>query len=336
MDLNKFNYDLPNELIAQFPLPKRDDARLMIIDKRSKSIIHDKFYNIDKYLPEKSMLVFNDTKVIPARLLSKRETGGEVEIFLLKQLEDGVTFDVLLRPLRRLKLNEKIYFGENKEIYAQIVDRENPKVRFNKKNIYKDLDAIGHIPLPPYIKRDDKAIDKKFYQTVYAKKAGSVASPTAGLHFTNKLIKEIKNNGHTTGSVTLHVNYSTFKPVEEKDITMHKMHYEYYEVSDRAYENLLNAKKNGNKIVSVGTTSCRVLETIAKTKTLKGETNIFIYPGYKFKMIDCLITNFHLPFSSLLMLVYALGGEVLMKKAYKIAIKEKYRFFSYGDAMLII
>ena len=336
MELKDFNFELPQGLIAQKPLHYRDNARLMIIDRKTGNISHDIFRNLDKHLPDNSCLVFNESKVIPARLLGKREkSGGNVEIFLLKELEGGYVFKVLMRPLKRLKLGEKIYFDKGR-IVVEIVDKEDPKVRFNKKNVLKYLEKIGHIPLPPYIKRHSTAEDRKYYQTIYAKNSGSVAAPTAGLHFTNRLLNKINNNGHKIKKVTLHVNYGTFKPVEEKNIVNHKMHFEDYFVDQKTNASIIKAKKDGLKIVSVGTTSTRVLETVAKTNKLNGDTDIFIYPGYKFQMVDCLITNFHLPRSTLLMLVHAFGGSELMKNAYRLAIKEKYRFYSYGDGMIIV
>ena len=336
MNIDEFHYDLPEALIAQEPLRRRDQARLMVIDRASGSIKHDVFKNIARYLPGKSCVVLNDSKVIPARLLGKRQPhGGEVEIFLLKKLADGYSYEALLRPLRRLKTGERIIFNGGK-LVAQIKDRDNRVVRFNRRNITAQLNKIGRMPLPPYINRRDNAADRIYYQTVYARKAGSVASPTAGLHFTSRLLERLKQAGHAVEKVTLHVNYATFKPVEERDIIKHHMHTEEYSVTKKAFEALNKAKREGRKIVAVGTTACRVLETVAGSGTLKGETDIFIYPGYRFQMTDILLTNFHLPFSTLLMLVYAFGTKELIKRAYKEAIKQKYRFYSYGDAMIII
>jgi S-adenosylmethionine:tRNA ribosyltransferase-isomerase len=276
----------------------------------------------------------NNSKVIPARLLgTKKRTGGQVEIFLLNKSENDC-YETLLRPLKRIKDGDEIVFKKS-NLKAYIVDRERRLVRFSKKNILPDLEKIGHMPLPPYIKRADKFEDKKYYQTVFAKKEGSVASPTAGLHFTNQLLAKLKTQGHKTEQITLHINYATFKPVEERDVTKHKMHFEEYAVTQRTLNNIKKAKSGKKAIVAVGTTSCRVLETLGNRGKLSGRTDIFMYPGYKFKMADALITNFHLPFSTLLMLVYAFGGTDLMKKAYKEAVKEKYRFYSYGDGMLI-
>jgi len=336
MKLDDFNYSIPEKLIAQHPLHQRDQARLMVIDRATQHISHDVFANIGNYLPKESCLVLNDSKVIPARLLGRREgSGGQVEIFLLKRLSDGYSYETLMKPLRRLKTNEKIIFNGG-DLVAKIKDRQNRIVRFNTKNMSPYLDKMGHIPLPPYIKRSDKAEDRKYYQTVYAQKAGSVAAPTAGLHFTNRLLNRIKQDGHTITKVTLHISYATFKPVEEEDITKHQMHVEDYSVTKKAFSTIREAKQNKRKIVAVGTTSCRVLESVASNGRLRASTDIFMYPGYSFKMTDILITNFHLPFSTLLMLVYAFGTKQLMTRAYKEAVKQKYRFFSYGDAMMII
>ena len=333
--LESYFYDLPIERIAQYPLPKRDDAKLMVIDRQRGTITHDIFAHIGKYLPTHAAVVINNSKVIPARLLGRKSrTGGEVEVFLLKALDDGYTFEALLKPLKKIQENEVLDFGHG--IEAMLVDREKRLVRFNKKNIFEHLEGVGHIPLPPYIKREDKASDQEDYQTVYAKHLGSVASPTAGLHFTDKLINELKNDGRMFLELTLHINYGTFKPVECDDIRQHPMHTEHYTLEASAFRSIMDAKKDGAPVIAVGTTSARVLESVARTKTLEGSTDIFIYPGYDFKLVDILITNFHLPHSTLLMLVCAFGGYELVMKAYKEAIKEQYRFYSYGDAMLIL
>ncbi len=342
MKLSEFAYKLPPELIAQYPLKERDHARLMVIDRQNQTIDHDIFYNIGKHLKSPSIIVLNDSKVIPARLIGKREkTNGKVEVFLLKRLSNPYLYQTLIRPLRKIKVDEKIIFGDG-QIYAQLKDVEKRIVGFNKKDISEYIENFGHIPLPPYIKRVDNLDDKNYYQTVFARKEGSVASPTAGLHFTKKLLNNLKKEGHKIIKVTLHINYATFKPVEEQDIENHKMHSEFYSVGEKSFNELIKAKKQKQTIVAIGTTSCRVLETLGKeialgkNPTLKGNTDIFIYPGYKFHLTDTIVTNFHLPHSSLLMLVYAFGGTNLMKKAYKEAIKRKYRFYSYGDAMMII
>ena len=335
MNRENFYYEFPPELIAQEPLVRRDKARLMVIDRKSGAIHHDVFSNIDRYVPAGSILVVNDSKVIPARLFGRRKTGGQVEIFLLKQLADGLSYKVLLRPFKRLKEKEKIIFNGGR-IVAEIKDKENQVVAFNRKNIYRYLPQIGHVPLPPYIKREDKPLDHRYYQTVYARRPGSVAAPTAGLHFTQTLLNKLKKQRKTIARATLHINYATFKLVEENDITKHKMHTEEYAISKKVFNTLCKAKKEERKIVAVGTTSCRVLESVGQNGILKGATDLFIYPGFKFQMVDILVTNFHLPFSTLLMLVYAFGGTDLMRKAYQEAIACQYRFYSYGDAMVIL
>ncbi len=333
-DIKTYKYLLDEKLIAQKPLKSRDQARMMVVDRKTSKIIHDRFCNIEEYLPEKTHIVMNESKVIPARLLGKRElTGGSVEIFLLKKQKDPYVYEVLMRPTKRLKEREKIYFGDRK-IYAQIINKEKRLVRFNRKDISSSLKRIGHIPLPPYISRKDGAQDKKDYQTVYARRPGSVASPTAGLHFTSSMLENLKSK-HSLSKVTLHINYGTFKPVEESDIRQHKMHIEEYSMSQAVHKRIKKSKKDGNLILAIGTTSSRVLESVAKTKKLSGETNIFIYPGIKMQYVDMLLTNFHLPQSTLLMLVYAFGGVDLMRKSYCEAVREKYRFYSYGDCMLI-
>jgi S-adenosylmethionine:tRNA ribosyltransferase-isomerase len=336
MHLSDFDYELPPELIAQTPLKKRDQARLLVIDRAAAKITHDYFRNVGKYLPAGSVLVVNNSKVIPARLLGYKErTGGKVEVFLLRRLEDGYSFETLLRPLKNLRIGDKVRF-ENSPVVAEFIDFPRRIMRFNRKNILKDLDKIGHMPLPPYIKRSDTPADRKDYQTVYARTPGSVAAPTAGLHFTKTLLEQLKREGHPVKTVTLHVNHATFKLVEEEDITRHKMHFEDYVVTPATHQAIVKAKAQGRKVVAVGTTSCRVLEAVAQNGALKGRTNLFIYPGYQFRAVDALLTNFHLPHSSLLLLAYAFGSIPLMKRAYAEAIKEKYRFFSYGDAMLIL
>jgi len=336
--LQDFNYILPEQMIAQHPLEKRDDARLMIVNRQRGEIKHDQFKNIGNYLPQKSFLVLNQSKVIPARLFARHPLKKRsFEIFLLKDLGDGCSFKVLLRPLRRLEEGDILTVEEN-GLRATVIDKKNMLVRFNRKDVLDLVDKIGHMPLPPYIKRRDEAQDRQNYQTVYAQKRGSVAAPTAGLHFTRPLLNKLTQMGHSQTFVTLHINYATFKPVEVEDITQHPMHEEDYSVSRQSYTALQQAKKEGRPIVAVGTTSCRVLETIGANRQnpLAGTTKLFIYPGYKFKVVDCLITNFHQPFSTLLMLVHTFGSSSLIKKAYQQAILKDYRFFSYGDAMLIV
>ena len=332
--LQSYFYQLPDELIAQKPEAKRDAARLLIINRAHGTISHDTLNHLNNYLPGDSHLVVNNSKVIPARLLGHRLTGGEVEVFLLNSLEDGDSYEVLLRPLKKIREGERIDFGAG--ISAVLVNKEKRIVRFNKKDILRHLKDVGHIPLPPYIKRADTLRDRQDYQTVYAKQPGSVACPTAGLHFTEHQIKELKASGYKFLELTLHINYGTFKPVECDDIRLHPMHTEYYSIKPSVHKNILKAKKDSKPLVAVGTTSCRVLETMLDRKIYNGSTDMFIYPGYKFQIVDALITNFHLPYSTLLMLVCSFGGYDLMMKAYKEAIKERYRFYSYGDAMLIL
>lgn len=335
MKLSDFDYSLPEVLIAQYPLKNRDQARLLVVDRFSGTIVHDRFFNIGKYLPPESVLIANDSKVVPARLFGRLErTGREVEVFLLKALEDGYRYEALLRPLKKIKYDEKILF-EGTKLFAKLIDHEKKIVEFNKKDAMKHLAKIGHMPLPPYIRRSDEPSDREDYQTVYAKVLGSVAAPTAGLHFTKPLLAKLKKEGHQFSKVTLHVNYGTFRPVQEEDIAKHQMHFEEYEIPRATATAVQKANKGGHKVIAVGTTSCRVLESYAKTGKLEGSTNLFVYPGFSFKMIDGLLTNFHLPKSTLFMLVCGFAGTALMQKAYAEAIKEKYRFYSYGDCMLI-
>lgn len=335
LQLQQYNYDLPSELIAQTPLSRRDQARLLVVERKTGKISHDKFVNLPKYLPKKSVVVLNDSKVIPARLFGKKtRSGGAVEIFLLKALGRG-EYETLLRPMRKIKDGDEVVI-DGTDLKAQIIDRRKKIVRFIGKNIRRQLHTAGHMPLPPYIKREDDQSDRKLYQTVYATKPGSVASPTAGLHFTRGLLLRLKRHGHQILKATLHVSYATFKPVEEEDISRHPMHAETYELTAGVFKKINQAREKGEKIVAVGTTSCRVLETVAQNKNLSGETRLFIYPGYSYRLVDILITNFHLPQSTLLMLVYAFGGTELMRRAYQEAIEKRYRFYSYGDAMIII
>ncbi len=340
MELKDFDYKLPKELIAQYPLKKRDSCRLLVIERTSQKIFHDEFSNILKFLPKNCCLVLNDSKVIPARLMGRRETGGKVEILLLKQLKERNTFNALISPLKKLKADERIIFNGSK-VYCRLKDAKQRIVQFNT-DITKHLSHLGQIPLPPYIKRPPEELDKDYYQTVYARNSGSVASPTAGLHFTDALLRKIEKSGIKKANVTLHVNYATFNPVKEDDITKHKMHTEEFSIPKNTIDVVKKTKEQGGKIICVGTTSCRVLETVADRVSKKpgntfcGSTDIFIYPGYKFKLTDALLTNFHFPKTTLFMLVCAFAGRSLIVKAYQEAIERKYRFYSYGDAMLII
>lgn len=336
MRLQDFAYDLPEELIAQYPLTKREDARLMVVDRTAGTIRHDVFKNIGAHLPARSLIVLNNSKVVQARLHGTKEsTGAKIEVFLLKRLPDGYRYEVLMRPLKRLKDGDRIIFDQQ-NVTAEVVDREARIVRFNRKNLTAFLEQNGHIPLPPYIKRDDERIDRTHYQTVYAQRLGSVAAPTAGLHFSKAVLSRLKRQGHDLREVTLHINYGTFKPVEVQDITRHDMHYESYRVTATVRRALEKAKEKGRPVMAVGTTATRVIESLARGYDLEGETNLFIYPGIPFQWVDVLLTNFHLPHSTLLMLVSAFGGTELIREAYRQAVRERYRFYSYGDAMLII
>lgn len=340
MKVSDFNYDLPEELIAQHPYDKRDEARLMVMNRQTQKIEHKVFRDVIDYLEPGDCLVINDTKVIPARLYGKKDTGANVEFLLLKRIE-GDEWEAMVRPGNKLKPGAKVSFGDgilNAEI-IEVLDGGNRRVKFEYKGIFNEiLDQIGLMPLPPYIKETLKENDK--YQTVYAKYEGSAAAPTAGLHFTEDLLQKIKEKGVEVANVTLHVGIGTFRPVKVENIEEHNMHSEHFYIKKEDAEKINKAKKNGHKIISVGTTSCRVLESVADengmVKEIEGDTNIFIYPGYKFKCIDRLITNFHLPESTLIMLVSSLAGRDFVMQAYKDAVKEKYKFFSFGDAMIIL
>ena len=339
MKVSEFNYDLPEELIAQVPIKNRDESRLMVANREKRTIEHKTFKDIIDYLEPGDCLVRNNTKVIPARLYGKKETGANVEFLLLNNIE-GDIWESIVRPGNKLHVGTKVIFGDGL-LEAEILDimpGGTRKVKFNYQGIFNEiLDQIGLMPLPPYIHETLK--DKDRYQTVYAKYDGSAAAPTAGLHFTNELLEKIKEKGIEIANVTLHVGIGTFRPVKEDEVEKHDMHTEHYYIKKEDADKINNAKKNGKRIISVGTTSCRVLETVADenglVKEIEGDTNIFIYPGYKFKCVDNLITNFHLPESTLLMLVSALSDKDFMLEAYKEAVKDKYRFFSFGDAMYI-
>ena len=341
MKVSEFNYELPEELIAQTPLEKRDESRLMVLNKKNQSIEHKVFKDIIDYLKPGDVLVRNNTKVIPARIYGKKETGANVEFLLLKNIE-GDIWESIVRPGNKLHVGTKVVFG-NGLLQAEILDimpGGTRKVKFHYKGIFNEiLDKIGMMPLPPYI--HEKLKDKDRYQTVYAKYEGSAAAPTAGLHFTPELLEKIQEKGIEIANVTLHVGIGTFRPVKEETVEAHEMHSEHFYIKQEDCDKINNAKKEGRRVIAVGTTSCRVLETIADEETgmvdpQESDTQIFIYPGYKFKCIDGLITNFHLPQSTLLMLVSALAGKEYIMKAYEEAVKEKYRFFSFGDAMMIL
>ena len=340
MDVKDFYYDLPEELIAQVPIKKRDESRLMVLDRENKAIEHKVFKDILDYLKPGDCLVRNNTKVLPARIYGKKETGANVEFLLLNNIE-GDVWESIVRPGNKLHVGTKVIFGEGL-LVAEIIDTMEGgtrKVKFTYQCIFNEiLDQIGLMPLPPYIHEELKEKDR--YQTVYAKYQGSAAAPTAGLHFTEELLEKIKEKGVEIANVTLHVGIGTFRPVKVEKIEDHHMHTEHFYIKTEDVEKINKAKQNGGRIISVGTTSTRVLESIADenglVKEVEGDTNIFIYPGYKFKCVDSLITNFHLPESTLLMLVSALADKDYIMKAYKEAVKERYRFFSFGDAMFIM
>lgn len=339
-----FWYDLPQELIAQTPSPQRDGCRLMVVDRKTGGVSHRSFSDITDYLDPRDMLVVNSSKVIPARLIGKSEkTGSDVEILLLRMRGDG-SWETLVRPGKRARVGGRVRFSDilSAEV-VEVLDDGNRIVRleYDKdkyKSVYEVLDEVGKMPLPPYI--TSTLANNDDYQTVYAKERGSAAAPTAGLHFTEELLRRIKEKGVGYGEVTLHVGLGTFRPVKAEKIEDHLMHGEMFHISDDVANEINRRRKNGGRIIAVGTTSCRVLESVTDDSgvvhPMSGETGIFIYPGYRFKAVDALITNFHLPESTLIMLVSALAGKELIMRAYKEAVENRYRFFSFGDAMMIV
>jgi len=334
-------FDLPEELIAQDPLEDRSSSRLLVLDKNTGKTAHKGFKDIMQYLNPGDCLVLNNTKVIPARLLGvKEDTGAAVEVLLLKRRENDV-WETLVKPGKKLRPGAKMVFGDGilKAEVLEVVEEGNRLVKFYYEGIWEEvLDKLGEMPLPPYITH--KLQDKNRYQTVYAKYEGSAAAPTAGLHFTSELLEALKNKGIKLAYVTLHVGLGTFRPVKVDNVLEHHMHTEYYQVSKEAADIINETKKSGHRVICVGTTSCRTIESAADENGMLseccGNTDIFIYPGYRFKVLDCLITNFHLPESTLVMLVSALAGREHVLKAYEEAVKERYRFFSFGDAMMIV
>lgn len=340
MKRQDFYYELPEELIAQDPLEDRSSSRLLVLDKESGDVSHHVFKEIVDYLHEGDCLVINDTKVIPARLIGAKEgTGAKIEILLLKRKDNNI-WETLVKPGKKAKVGTRIIFGEGLLVgeVVDIVEEGNRLVQFTYEGIFEEiLDQLGQMPLPPYITHQLE--DKNRYQTVYAKHTGSAAAPTAGLHFTPELLEEIEAKGVDIARVTLHVGLGTFRPVKVDEITDHHMHSEFYQIDEEAARKINRAKDNGHRVICVGTTSCRTVESAADEKghlkATSGWTEIFIYPGYKFKVLDCLITNFHLPESTLIMLVSALAGREHVLAAYEEAVKERYRFFSFGDAMFI-
>lgn len=340
MDLKDFNYDLPEELIAQDPLEDRSSSRLMVLHKDTGRIEHKIFRNIIDYLNPGDCLVINDTKVIPARLMGiKEDTGAAIEVLLLKRNADDVC-ECLVKPGKKARTGARIVFGEGLLVgeIVDVIEDGNRMIKFHYEGIFEEiLDKLGQMPLPPYITH--KLQDKNRYQTVYAKNEGSAAAPTAGLHFTKELLEKIKEKGVNVVSITLHVGLGTFRPVKVDKIEEHHMHTETFNISKEAADTINRTRAAGGRVIAVGTTSCRTLESAAADDgtipARSGDTDIFIYPGYKFKAIDCLITNFHLPESTLIMLVSALAGRDNIMNAYETAVKERYRFFSFGDAMFI-
>lgn len=340
MKVTDFDFYLPEELIAQHPMEKRDEARLMVIDKKNGKIEHKVFKDIINYLEPGDCLVLNDTRVLPARLIgSKEDTGGKMEFLLLKRTEKD-TWETLVKPGKRAQIGTRFVFGDG-ELKAEVIalgEEGSRIVKFEYEGIFEQvLDKLGQMPLPPYITA--RLEDKEMYQTVYSKEQGSAAAPTAGLHFTHELLERIKEKGVNIAFLTLHVGLGTFRPVKVENIEEHNMHSEYYCISKDAVDIINETKENGKNVIAVGTTSCRTLETIGdengKVKEQSGWTNIFIYPGYKYKVVTNLITNFHLPQSTLIMLVSALSGKENIMNAYETAVSEKYKFFSFGDAMFI-
>ena len=345
MKTSDFDYELPENLIAQFPTQKRSESKMLVLDKSKQSLEHKHFYDIIDYLTDNDILVLNNTKVIPARLFGTKETGAKIEVFLLKDLKNG-RWEVLMKPAKRVHLNDKIKISDELSVIAkeQMEDGKRIVEIVCDGDIYDLLNKYGNIPLPPYIERkmtsdEIKKLDYNRYQTVYAKKEGSVAAPTAGLHFTEEILQKLKNKGVTVCYVTLNVGLGTFRPVKCDDITEHKMDSEEFEISEETAKIITEGKANGKNIVAVGTTSVRTLETayaqFGEIKACKSSSRLFIYPPYEFKVIDKLITNFHLPKSTLIMLVSAFAGKDFVFRAYKTAVENNYRFYSYGDCMFI-
>lgn len=348
--LSDFDYSLPPELIAQYPASKRDGSRLLVLNRKAKQITHTKFSSILEYFNSGDCLILNNTKVFCARLRGKRKVlsyggGGKQEIFFLEKLS-RCTYLVLAKPARKLTVGSEVFFDES-SFSAKVLKSEGmiKTIRFPKSSLTDEIwQRLGEVPLPPYIKRKPEALDKERYQTVYAQKEGSAAAPTAGLHFTKEMLQALEDKGVNIGYLTLHVSYGTFAPVKVEDITQHKMHKEEFTLPAKTAKLICETKKNNKRVIAVGTTSVRVMEAVAQNSTAyldnpkqrHGRTDLFIYPPYKFKSVDVLLTNFHFPKSTLLMMVSAFSGKKLLFKSYCEAIKNKYRFFSYGDAMLII
>jgi len=340
--ISDYDYNLPKELIAQYPLRWRDECRLLILDRENKRIEHLKFKDIIDFIKKDDLLVLNDTKVIPARIYGfSKETKGKVEVLLIKKINPS-TYKVLLKPLRQLKLGKRFIFNEG-NLEAEVIDTNNRLLRFNIDNLEKRLEEIGRIPLPPYIKRQSTPQDKEYYQTVYARNPGSIASPTAGLHFTKRLLERLISKGVKVSYITLDIGYPTFSPVKVSDIRNHKMSKEYFRIPSETHQLISETKSKGKRVFCVGTSVVRTLETKAeeimnlkREFDIEGYTDLFIYPGFKFQITDSLITNFHLPHSTLLILTCAFANKELVMRAYRQAIVRGYRFYSYGDCMLIL
>ena len=349
MKLSQFNFDLPEELIAKYPSENRDEARLLVVHRETGKFEHKLFKDLIDYVDEGDVMILNNTKVFPARMYGNKEkTGAKIEVFLLRELNrESLLWDVLVDPARKIRIGNKLYFGENEELVAEVIDNTTSRgrtLRFLFDGPYEDfkqlITDLGETPLPKYIKRDVEPQDEDRYQTIYAKEEGAVAAPTAGLHFSRQLLKRLELKGVNFAEVTLHVGLGTFRPVEVEDLTKHKMDSEQIKITQECANIVNNAKDNKKKIFAVGTTSMRTIESSVSTdgrlKPFEGWTNKFIFPPYDFSIADALITNLHTPLSTLLMMIAAFGGYDLMMEAYREAIKEKYKFYSYGDAMLIL
>ena len=349
MKLSQFEFTLPDELLAEFPSEHRDEAKLMVVNRKDGTIEHKMFKDVINYFDEKDVMVFNNTKVFPARLYGNKEkTGAKIEVFLLRELNSETRlWDVLVDPARKIRIGNKLYFGEDESLVAEVIDNTTNRgrtLRFLYDGSYQDfrnkLTELGQTPLPKYIKRDVVPEDAERYQTIYAKKEGAVAAPTAGLHFSKHLLKRLEIKGIDFAEVTLHIGLGTFNPVEVEDLSKHKMDSEEIMIDDKATSIINNAKTEKRKICAVGTTVMRTLESAVSSNQrlneYNGWTNKFIFPPYDFSIANCMITNFHMPKSTLMMMISAFAGHELMEKAYKEAIKEKYRFYSYGDAMIIL
>lgn len=349
MKLSQFNFDLPEELIAKYPSENRDEARLLVVHRETGKFEHKLFKDLIDYVDEGDVMILNNTKVFPARMYGNKEkTGAKIEVFLLRELNrESLLWDVLVDPARKIRIGNKLYFGENEELVAEVIDNTTSRgrtLRFLFDGPYEDfkqlITDLGETPLPKYIKRDVEPQDEDRYQTIYAKEEGAVAAPTAGLHFSRQLLKRLELKGVNFAEVTLHVGLGTFRPVEVEDLTKHKMDSEQIKITQECADIVNNAKDNKKKIFAVGTTSMRTIESSVSTdgrlKPFEGWTNKFIFPPYDFSIADALITNLHTPLSTLLMMIAAFGGYDLMMEAYREAIKEKYKFYSYGDAMLIL